>query len=332
MRAKETIIRTCQICGKEFEHNNKYFEKKCCSPECMGILLSKRDNRIYKVDDTFLRKESPNKYYLLGLMAADGCIFDKSNKWGIHLGLSGDVGLQLLEHVRYILGCTHPITSYQPSVGMRSYNLSFTSKRLHEDFIKNGVVPRKTKVFSIPEYILQDEQKLRYFIIGYIDGDGCVGLYHTYKSNKGVGKTLDISLACCDNMAEQLKQSPYFTEACICKGENGSIWQVLFNGRKAIRFGQWLYENMDESVFKSYKYQHYKDYMDNRYELTPGLRQKELHDIIQKDLDINPLMTPKQIQEKYGVTKRYSEHQTWLWRQHNNISYEECLQKYGKNK
>lgn len=332
MRAKETIIRTCVVCGTEFLHDNKYFEKKCCSTECMSKLLSKRDNRIYSVNDNFLKQESPNKYYLLGLMAADGCIFDKTNKWGIHLGLSGDVGLKLIQHVKWLLDCTYPIIIHAPEVGQITYNLNIQSKTLHNDFIINGVVPRKTKTFKIPEYILEAEQKLRYFIVGYIDGDGCVGLYHTFRTKHGSGKTLDISLVCCDFMGEQLKHSPYFKDACICKGENGSVWQVLFNGRKAIEFGKWLYEDMDESVFKSYKYQHYIDYMNNRYEITPGLKQKELHDIIQKDIDENPLITPKQIREKYGVTKRYSAHQKWLWRQHNNITYEETLQKYGKTK
>ena len=325
---RESIIRVCRYCGKEFVHNNKYYERQFCCKECSTLYNRSKDRRIYKVNDTFLQKESPNKYYLLGLMAADGCVYDKPI---IQLGLSGENGKDLIEYIKSFLSCSYPIHLIKPKNSQIQYELWITSKKLHSDFVENGIVPRKTNVFKIPNYILQDEQKLKYFIVGYIDGDGCVGLYHKYTTKEGQGKTLDISLVCSDNMAEQLKSSIYFKNASISKGK-GSVWQICFNGRKAIEFGKWLYEDMDESVFRSYKYKNYKNYMDNRYEITPGLRQKELQEQIQKDIDANPLITPKQIREKYGVTERYSAFQKHLWRKHNNITYEETLQKYGYNK
>lgn len=331
MRAKTLIERTCKVCGKTFLHDNIYFERQFCSIECASIdKRLNRDTRKYIINDNFLKEETNNKYYFLGLMAADGCVFDTSSKSHFHIGLVGEEGLKLIEHLKLVLNCTFPIHTYKNNANNDNHTLPMTSRFLWSDLVLNNITPRKTHTFTIPEYILQDENKLRYFLIGYIDGDGCVGTYHKYTTKKGQGITLDIHLLGSIPMTEQLQLNKHFKKAVFCPhSSSNKVRQICFNGRKAIEFGQWLYDGIDETVFKSYKYYNYRNYMDHRYELTPGLKKRELCEVIQAAITENPLITSKEIKEKYNVSQAYSDHQKYLWRKHNNLSVEQVKEKFG---
>ena len=313
MSTSTYVKRICKNCGKTFLHNNKYYLKKFCCLQCCTEYNKGKDRRIYTVDDNFLKKESFEKYYILGLYAADGCIYNKYEK-GIHLSQSGEAGLLLVSYVKKLLRCSAPITKVLDKSYKTKYILHFNSKVMVQDFMDNEIKPKKTFTFKIPEYILKDENKLRYFLIGYIDGDGCVGTYHTFKTKKGISKTLDISFVCNSLMKKQIELLELFSEASICKNKNAKVWQILFNGRKAIKFGQWLYKDLHNNMFKSYKYWNFQNYMSHRYEITPGLRMAELRAEIQEYLRSNPEASCEFLQKYYKVPKRLAQRQISLFR------------------
>ena len=127
MSTSTYVKRICKNCGKTFLHNNKYYLKKFCCLQCCTEYNKGKDRRIYTVDDNFLKKESFEKYYILGLYAADGCIYNKYEK-GIHLSQSGEAGLLLVSYVKKLLRCSAPITKVLDKSYKTKYILHFNSK------------------------------------------------------------------------------------------------------------------------------------------------------------------------------------------------------------
>lgn len=306
---RKPIIKICEWCGKEFQAKTIYV-KTCCS-KCSRALAVKTCNergnhfkRVYNVDDNFLQKESPEKYYYLGLMASDGNLSECTKS--ISLGQSGEEGKKCLDYVKTILKAENPFHVYNPSKGKRGYSISIRSKQLWNDLCDNNVTPRKTYTYTIPEYILQDENKLRYFLIGYIDGDGSIGVYKNM---------LVISFVGTSTMIEQIKTLILFKDAHYHQGCGGNVIECRFNGINAINFGEWLYRNI--TVFKSYKYNKFKNYMDNRYEISERLFLTEQRNKIFEYLDRCPNTSSGELQEIFNIDKEKSYQYKYKWRKKN---------------
>ena len=300
------ITKICEWCGREFTAKTKL--TKTCSSECSHALATdtcrKRDNffkRVYEVDDYFLQRESPEKYYFLGLMASDGNVTAN-----VGISQSKDVGKPIIYYVKDILKTTYPVYESKTASGNTCYSLSIRSPQLKQDLIANGITPRKTLTFKIPEYVLQDENKLRNFLIGYIDGDGCIGVYTNM---------LSISFACSIEMGNQLMVLPLFKQAKLSRLSGGNIRQVGFNGIKAIHFGEWLYKNI--CVYKSHKYQKYLNYMEHRYEISERLFLKEQKEKIFEYLDKRPETTSGELQKIFNISKSKSYSYKCKWRKKN---------------
>lgn len=118
----------CKYCGQEFETENK--NKKCCSTFCSHKYSAEvmRKNgkgfkRQYNINDYFLKNESKEKYYFLGLMASDGCI--NSSKTTAIISQSGDNGLELIKYIKRILNADYKILERQPPKGKKSIYFIF---------------------------------------------------------------------------------------------------------------------------------------------------------------------------------------------------------------
>ena len=306
-RKPKPRIKICEWCGKEFLAKTKYV-KTCCS-KCSRALAAKvcgernkRFKRVYSIDDEFLNQESSEKYYFLGLMAADGCLCDNGSN-SISISQSGKEGLNCLNYIKNILKCENPIYQYLPPKGKLSNILSFRSNSLWKILCENNVTPRKTYDFMFPDYILKDENKLRYFLIGYIDGDGSIGVYKNMLCISFVG-TLQ--------MTNQLRNLPVFKKARFRRVSSGSVIECRFNGVKAIEFGSWLYK--DITVYKSYKYEKFIQYLDNRYEISKMLKFNELREQVFDFLNKNPETTSGEIIKYFNIDKERAYKLKYVWR------------------
>lgn len=121
----------------------------------------------FEINERFFSAWSPEMAYVLGLLITDGCISKvKNGSYRIRLCLNDK---ELLEKVAKTMGSSQPITPSKYQAGL--YLFLFGRKRIAQDLITLGVVPRKSLVLKFPDV---PKVYLREFIRGIFDGDGSV--------------------------------------------------------------------------------------------------------------------------------------------------------------
>lgn len=150
---------------------------------------SKRRNR-YTLDEAYFNDiNTAEKAYLLGLMAADGCV-TTSNYVAFE---STDKTLTAFckEAMRYSgdLRVVYPTGGYAAH-----YRINFSSKQMASALSRQGVIAGRmeTGLCYLPE-----DEFLPAYVLGYFDGDGCA-----YRSPKRSGGK--VCIVCSQNFAEQL--------------------------------------------------------------------------------------------------------------------------------
>jgi hypothetical protein len=239
-------VRNCPICQKiltyviknnqnAYTHRQRLLKNTLCN-DCSHIRFT--------VNDDFLDEINPLQAWFLGFMAADGSV----GKNYFSISQSHDAGLQLLKTIKQFLSYTGNIRIYK-----KSYRLQITSKRLVENLSKFNIVPRKSLIYEYPNNL--DDKLFRYFLRGYIDGDGSVGFYFKKDSKS---HHLPILIA-------SFVGTPMFIDECVKRipfnnyslSEKSSIKEFRFNGWKAVEFLKWLYQE-SYNIPKYYKKKYLK--------------------------------------------------------------------------
>ena len=197
------------------------------------------------------------KAYLLGLFGADGSI--TKNNTQVNIGLSGE-DKDFIYVIRDLIGSTHKV-SYSENIGYmedprngKMYKRSpkcciqICDKYLADEFIRHGVVPRKSLILEPP---LNLPEELRpHYIRGYNDGDGTIVFD---------GK---ISDACVYSASKKILEfindsflSTYTHSVGISKNRN--IWRLHYGYRTAYEFLKFIYR--DASIYLPRKYRKYSE-------------------------------------------------------------------------
>ncbi len=142
--------------------------------EALAISNQGTEFRKYSINDDY-NLLSHNGAWLLGFVAADGCLpINNSSHNRIVISLSA-VDRDVLELIKHELNYTGPIYEYEASLNGKMYpevSLAFTSKKLRAQFEQYGIVNKKTFLLKhLPN--LPDEYMVD-FIRGYFDGDGSI--------------------------------------------------------------------------------------------------------------------------------------------------------------
>ena len=113
---------------------------------------------------------TPEKAYWLGFLAADGYVV--GNELNIQLGKKDKEHLKKFSDaingnltIRDINGKNNFGTSYSHC------RVSLKSDKMINDLVKYGIVPKKSLILKTPNI---NNSLFPYWIIGYMDGDGCV--------------------------------------------------------------------------------------------------------------------------------------------------------------
>lgn len=178
------------------------------------------------VNHTYFSTYNPESCYWAGFLAADGNISKHTNAVQISLG---EKDLDHLNKFKLSLQSEHSVVKDN-----NCYRLSFYSKQMQEDLLYNfNITPSKS--FTI-EFPLIPHKFLKYFILGYFDGDGHISLYkNTFiRNNKEysyyrceVGFTSASAL-----FAESLYEN-INTLGSICKQNN--VYRIKYSSRVAIK-------------------------------------------------------------------------------------------------
>ena len=215
--------------------------------------------RKYSVDEHFFDAiDTQEKAYVLGLLYADGCNYEKKTTVSISLQ---EEDRELLEKVRKELKSKKPLEfidySNKHDFGYtykNQYRLLVFSKHMCEALRDKGVVPNKSLVLEFPDWL--DPDLYSHFIRGYFDGDGTVGKYNNCVS---------ASITSTNNFCERVKEicenvigvkAKIYDSSC----HNGITKQLCVCGGKNLikKFLDWMYT--DANIYIERKYNRYIEY------------------------------------------------------------------------
>lgn len=174
-----------QTAGREFGISQPMMEqilKKYSIPK-RTYSEAKQGGRKYPCDDNFFKRQSHEMAYVLGFIAANGCVSSKENRISIEVQESDR---QILERIKEVTKVTRPITIQLRKNGKRTAMLRNWSSEWKSDLAHYGVTNKKTLTLK-PPTMLAPEYRIDY-IRGYFDGDGSICSCNN-KSQKGYGHT-----------------------------------------------------------------------------------------------------------------------------------------------
>ena len=202
------------------------------------------DNRIFEKID------SEEKAYWLGFLYADGCIHSGEGDFRIELGLAKQ-DYHHLEKFKRFIGKGNKISFRTSS---NSYRFNFRDKKVHQDLISLGCVPKKSLILTFPTKEQVSDTFLKPFLRGYFDGDGSF-----WWKNKSFGLNILSSKAFLEGLCERylpfknLKIYPIHYE----RPDKGQRIQV-----SSAELVQFFLNDIyaDATIFLDRKYQEYLDY------------------------------------------------------------------------
>lgn len=135
------------------------------------------DNKEKDID--FFKKQSHDMAWLVGFLAADGCISKNTNRITIQLAKKDE---EILEKIRTLIGIDNKISSYTTNTGYDVVTYGWGCEEHKKDLASYNVIPHKTFALT-PPYTLEKQYRIDY-IRGYFDGDGSINLI---KNSNGRG-------------------------------------------------------------------------------------------------------------------------------------------------
>lgn len=278
MRSKRQYI--CYWCGKVFISSRRRYKNTYCSIPCYLSSKQATDLRVYTVNDAFFQYPTKEMYWVLGMLAADGSVH-KSGKF-ISISQSGDDGLKCIQYIKTLLKSTAPITITHPSSGKEVHTLTVNSPAMVMDLQRYNIVPRKTDSF-IPSKDIINSGFFKYFIWGYIDGDGCIGIYKC----GGSSHLLKVSFVCTKNMLDAIiNKLPYSPKYY----KQNNVWCIYYNGESAYKFLGWLFSDIS-NVYLSYKYLKYQEYCEKYLQQQRFYKYEQIYhrcvNLFEKRKDLN---------------------------------------------
>ena len=196
---------------------------------CLGLVSRKTLISRSAVHDYFSAVSRPEQAYILGLLAADGCVGSRHPR--VHLGLQAK-DAHLVEFVRDRL-CPEAAL-FRTENGFTT--LQVTSRQMVSDLAAFGVVPRKSRILQWPGCL---GDMLRPYLLGYFDGDGTAyairGKYPGWSVCSG-------SEAFLVSLKEFVREGTGVVMEKIHHRPGSDLYQVATTGRGAYVVNEWLHQ------------------------------------------------------------------------------------------
>lgn len=195
-----------------------------------GYAHKSRQNQL---DETFFEKlDTFEKQYFLGWIYSDGCIFAYEDKryYGLAIKLQ-ERDTYILEYFKKLLSA-ESIIRIDHTNGRRYSQFKVGSKKIYDDLLQYGLMPRKTHFINYPKDIISDH---RPFILGVFEGDGSIYINkHKMPSFKITG-TKEMVTEIRDILAHELSLYP----VPVRKHKNS--YSFTFEGTNLVqKIGEWL--------------------------------------------------------------------------------------------
>lgn len=150
-----------------------------------GRNVNSKKKRVFCVNDKFFSTQSLLACYWAGFIAADGNIGKNYKRLSIGLATK-DRGH--LERLLLDLSSNYPISDFKVKGSYLTSSISITSTQICRDLTSLFNI-RPVKSLTLEPPVLDDDTLKDAYLIGYIDGDGSIGLY---KGKKQPGLSVSI--------------------------------------------------------------------------------------------------------------------------------------------
>lgn len=219
----------------------------------LKITLSKRKKHFYKYD--VFKTENPNKYYILGLIASDGNLYNDGYKNRYKVSISSNKSDRcILEKINSMI-CDTKIVFDRKNQNLSE--LVLYDKVIYDEIKKYNINENKSLSLDYPNNIPLQYQKD--FIRGYFDGDGSLSI-----SKKGNYEKLTIQFLGTKKFLSGIMNVINENLFISCKNilnTNSKIKSLRYFTKEARTIMNWLYS--DENALKlNRKYDKYKQYID----------------------------------------------------------------------
>lgn len=209
--------------------------------------------------------DSEHKAYWLGFIAADGCVLEpttciskktgkriKKENGALEIALKKSDTIHLKKFQKDISD-THKIYYRKHQ---EACSLKLHSKKMYENLLKLGIVPRKSKKLELPQSI--PDELFPHFLRGYFDGDGSISFSKTKKKAITV-HSIAISFLGNETFISQVfdKLKQYNIKGCFSykKGVKDIKTFMLTNIKTKKRFLDFIYK--DATIYLDRKYDRY---------------------------------------------------------------------------
>lgn len=209
--------------------------------------INRRAKRSFNTD-FFDSIDTEEKAYWLGFLFADGAITQHKKSYNIELSLKIDDA----EHVK----------KYAKAIGKEYVNCKSTyrcrcilgSKHMFDILYSYGCTPRKSLTLKFPSNtIFKNDDLIRHFIRGYVDGDGCIS--YASKDHKKMCVSILGTKDFLDGIQKHYGSSKNYSKNS--KNQDTTL-VVQFSTRQGLDFLNWLYK--DATIYLERKYKKYEEY------------------------------------------------------------------------
>ena len=242
---KEVIIKgrkhlefNCKDCNKiiykiptNIKPDTNIEEFRCNS--CATSHRNRKGNPIYTRDENFFSKDNLTlkSCYWAGFIAADGCINERKNSNSLSIKISNK-DYSLLEDFLIDTKSTNQILK---CTGQDQSRLIIRSEQWIKDLREVfNIGPKKSMTYLYPNLI--DEELIKAFIIGYMDGDGSVCFIGKDKylkfSAAGTSEFLNWMKDYIDKWIEPTKAKKSIT---YNKGGTYNVCEYVVYGKRALK-------------------------------------------------------------------------------------------------
>lgn len=149
------------------------------------LIIPKRTRHVYNFNHDFFKYQSINNAYWAGFIAADGNI--KKNTHLLRIEIS-QLDIHLLQNFKNEIESNNPIYLYNKN--RLSCSIEIYSKNITMDLKNNyKIVPKKSLILEYPKFLNKEIEDL--YILGYIDGDGCIYFKNNHDNRISICGTYD---------------------------------------------------------------------------------------------------------------------------------------------
>lgn len=257
----------------EFSLNNIYKSTRDIakifgvSKDMVTNLIKKYGNRdpkkLIEVDrDYFGTINTEEKAYWLGFLYADGSVTRRNSGGVVDLTL----GIEDESHIvkfKNSLGYKGKIKYRSVKLKNKTHKavrLTICSDELSSDLIKLGCIENKSLLIEFPKESQVPINLVRHFIRGYVDGDGCLGIYNGKISFSVIG-TKSFLESIKNHLLNELGELGIMNVHSDKRWNNDVTSYISKGGNYAKAILKYLYE--DSSIYLDRKYKKYLEIINN---------------------------------------------------------------------